>query len=113
MASFTPTNELFAAILSDEVYHSQGETINLPASSGWVPITSTYDAATGYYAEAWGQVDPSNPGQYLQIMQVNRGTVFSEPDSNATFMGASSAISRMITSCIMRRASTFIAAVVV
>jgi hypothetical protein len=75
-----------AAVLSDLVYHTGTEVITAPP--GWEKVASSYVAATGYYGEAWGKLaldtDGSPiPGTYTEIIQVNRGTVFTDTGAGA------------------------------
>jgi hypothetical protein len=79
MSGYTAPDSLVAALLSVEVYHSGGQVVAAPP--GWEEFANDYDPTTGYYGEAWGQLaldDAGNPvsGHYTQIIQVNRGTVF-------------------------------------
>jgi hypothetical protein len=51
-------------------------------------IAALYNPATGYYGEAWGKlaIDASGntvPGQYTEVIQANRGTVFSSTGADA------------------------------
>lgn len=83
MTTFTPSKQLIAAILAERVYHT-GEIVNVQALTdltGWEFIGQQYDAASGYFAEAWGHRDSA--GQpYSDVMQVTRGTAFSPAKEN-------------------------------
>jgi hypothetical protein len=86
MTSNTPADSLVAATLSDLVYHTGNEAISAPA--GWVKFDQYYDPTTGYYGEAWGKLptDASGtpiPGAYTEVIQVNRGTVFTDTGYSA------------------------------
>ena len=94
MATYVPPDSLVAAVLSDLVYHTGNESILPPSSpplpsSPWVKFGSFYDQDTGYYGEAWGKLpldangNPEQGQPYTEIMQVNRGTVFTAEGNGA------------------------------
>ena len=57
-----------AGILSDEVYHLANDPVVPP--SGWTFITNSYDASSGFYGEAWGQINPA--GGYTRALSYRR-----------------------------------------